>query len=137
MTHAATWEAADAHPTTLGLDARVAAAVLARWVAFDAESQPDPSALRTALDQQLVELTRAFSKPRKDASDALELHDAFAAFPEVLYHLRRSPLLDVFNSAPDETVYFRHLFFRCFPLLACLAPASAAMMWRCRSRWSA
>ena len=32
--------------------------------------------------------------------------------PQFMFHLRRSPFLQVFNNSPDESSYYRHQFMR-------------------------
>ena len=32
--------------------------------------------------------------------------------PQFMFHLRRSPFLQVFNNSPDESSYYRHHFVR-------------------------
>lgn len=36
----------------------------------------------------------------------------FSFVPQFMFHLRRSPFLQVFNNSPDESSYYRHQFMR-------------------------
>uniref|UniRef100_A0A4W4EL34 Protein transport protein SEC23 n=1 Tax=Electrophorus electricus TaxID=8005 RepID=A0A4W4EL34_ELEEL len=64
-------------------DQEAAAVLMARLGVFRAESEEGPDVLRW-LDRQLIRL--------------------------FMFHLRRSPFLQVFNNSPDESSYYRHHF---------------------------
>jgi hypothetical protein len=113
ITKAAFWEDGAAAATALGFNERAAAVLLARWVAYDSDQQHDTSDLTSCLDGHLVSLTKGMATFSPNAPESVALPPAFQNFPEYVFHLRRSPLLDVFNNAPDETVFFRFLLFRC------------------------
>uniref|UniRef100_A0A8B9H3I2 Protein transport protein SEC23 n=1 Tax=Astyanax mexicanus TaxID=7994 RepID=A0A8B9H3I2_ASTMX len=66
-------------------DQEAAAVLMARLGVFRAESEEGPDVLRW-LDRQLIRL--------------------------FMFHLRRSPFLQVFNNSPDESSYYRHQFVR-------------------------
>uniref|UniRef100_A0A8C8E1S4 Protein transport protein SEC23 n=1 Tax=Oryzias sinensis TaxID=183150 RepID=A0A8C8E1S4_9TELE len=66
-------------------DQEAAAVLMARLGVFRAESEEGPDVLRW-LDRQLIRL--------------------------FMFHLRRSPFLQVFNNSPDESSYYRHHFTR-------------------------
>ncbi|KAF5924961.1 hypothetical protein HPG69_008635, partial [Diceros bicornis minor] len=66
-------------------DQEAAAVLMARLGVFRAESEEGPDVLRW-LDRQLIRL--------------------------FMFHLRRSPFLQVFNNSPDESSYYRHHFAR-------------------------
>uniref|UniRef100_A0A672H1H6 Protein transport protein SEC23 n=1 Tax=Salarias fasciatus TaxID=181472 RepID=A0A672H1H6_SALFA len=66
-------------------DQEAAAVLMARLGVFRAESEEGPDVLRW-LDRQLIRL--------------------------FMFHLRRSPFLQVFNNSPDESSYYRHHFVR-------------------------
>ncbi len=38
--------------------------------------------------------------------------DLDLSFMQFMFHLRRSPFLQVFNNSPDESTYYRHQFMR-------------------------
>uniref|UniRef100_A0A8C7DEM7 Protein transport protein SEC23 n=1 Tax=Oncorhynchus kisutch TaxID=8019 RepID=A0A8C7DEM7_ONCKI len=42
----------------------------------------------------------------------LKAHYSFSFVPQFMFHLRRSPFLQVFNNSPDESSYYRHQFMR-------------------------
>uniref|UniRef100_A0A4W3KEN6 Protein transport protein SEC23 n=1 Tax=Callorhinchus milii TaxID=7868 RepID=A0A4W3KEN6_CALMI len=66
-------------------DQEASAVLMARLGVFRAESEEGPDVLRW-LDRQLIRL--------------------------FMFHLRRSPFLQVFNNSPDESSYYRHHFMR-------------------------
>uniref|UniRef100_A0A6Q2WUI4 Protein transport protein SEC23 n=1 Tax=Esox lucius TaxID=8010 RepID=A0A6Q2WUI4_ESOLU len=66
-------------------DQEASAVIMARLGVFRAESEDGPDVLRW-LDRQLIRL--------------------------FMFHLRRSPFLQVFNNSPDECSYYRHHFVR-------------------------
>uniref|UniRef100_A0A8C4QA56 Protein transport protein SEC23 n=1 Tax=Eptatretus burgeri TaxID=7764 RepID=A0A8C4QA56_EPTBU len=66
-------------------DQEAAAVLMARLAMFRADTEEGPDVLRW-LDRQLIRL--------------------------FMFHLRRSPFLQVFNNSPDESTYYRHNFMR-------------------------
>uniref|UniRef100_A0A7N8XDA9 Protein transport protein SEC23 n=1 Tax=Mastacembelus armatus TaxID=205130 RepID=A0A7N8XDA9_9TELE len=66
-------------------DQEAAAILMARLAVYRAETEEGPDVLRW-LDRQLIRL--------------------------FMFHLRRSPFLQVFNNSPDESSYYRHHFNR-------------------------
>ncbi|NP_001086405.1 Sec23 homolog B, COPII coat complex component L homeolog [Xenopus laevis] len=66
-------------------DQEAAAVLMARLGVYRAETEEGPDVLRW-LDRQLIRL--------------------------FMFHLRRSPFLQVFNNSPDESSYYRHHFAR-------------------------
>uniref|UniRef100_A0AAQ5ZKP5 Protein transport protein SEC23 n=1 Tax=Amphiprion ocellaris TaxID=80972 RepID=A0AAQ5ZKP5_AMPOC len=66
-------------------DQEAAAILMARLAVYRAETEEGPDVLRW-LDRQLIRL--------------------------FMFHLRRSPFLQVFNNSPDESSYYRHQFNR-------------------------
>uniref|UniRef100_A0A8C9SRR9 Protein transport protein SEC23 n=1 Tax=Scleropages formosus TaxID=113540 RepID=A0A8C9SRR9_SCLFO len=66
-------------------DQEASAILMARLAVYRAETEEGPDVLRW-LDRQLIRL--------------------------FMFHLRRSPFLQVFNNSPDESSYYRHHFMR-------------------------
>uniref|UniRef100_A0A671TXD9 Protein transport protein SEC23 n=1 Tax=Sparus aurata TaxID=8175 RepID=A0A671TXD9_SPAAU len=83
-------------------DQEAAAVLMARLGVFRAESEEGPDVLRW-LDRQLIRLVKTHLKSSFSSS---RLHLQF------MFHLRRSPFLQVFNNSPDESSYYRHHFVR-------------------------
>lgn len=44
--------------------------------------------------------------------DSFQLSHVFFYYPQFVFHLRRSQFLQVFNSSPDETAFYRVLLLR-------------------------
>ncbi|VDN16337.1 unnamed protein product, partial [Dibothriocephalus latus] len=61
------------------------------------------------LDRQLIKLCHKFGEYQKDDAASFRLPDEFAFYPQFMFHLRRSPFIQVFNNSPDETAYYRHV----------------------------
>uniref|UniRef100_A0A7N6A8M6 Protein transport protein SEC23 n=1 Tax=Anabas testudineus TaxID=64144 RepID=A0A7N6A8M6_ANATE len=74
-------------------DQEAAAILMARLAVYRAETEEGPDVLRW-LDRQLISYL------------CVCVHFQF------MFHLRRSPFLQVFNNSPDESSYYRHHFNR-------------------------
>uniref|UniRef100_A0A8C6L1M5 Protein transport protein SEC23 n=1 Tax=Nothobranchius furzeri TaxID=105023 RepID=A0A8C6L1M5_NOTFU len=100
-TTARNWADAQTQIQTIAasFDQEAAAILMARLAVYRAETEEGPDVLRW-LDRQLIRLTWIFK-------------DLFSfAVSEFMFHLRRSPFLQVFNNSPDESSYYRHHFNR-------------------------
>jgi len=64
------------------------------------------------IDKMLIRLVKKFGEYRHGDVGSLRLHEDFTLFPVFMFHLRRCDLLQIFNSSPDETTFFRHTFNR-------------------------
>uniref|UniRef100_A0A667XGG3 Protein transport protein SEC23 n=1 Tax=Myripristis murdjan TaxID=586833 RepID=A0A667XGG3_9TELE len=92
-------------------DQEVAAVLMARLGVFRAESEEGPDVLRW-LDRQLIRLCQKFGQFNKDDPTSFKLSESLSLYPQFMFHLRRSPFLQVFNNSPDESSYYRHHFVR-------------------------
>ncbi|KAF4021329.1 hypothetical protein G4228_013901 [Cervus hanglu yarkandensis] len=81
--------------------------LMARLGVFPAESEEGPEVLRW-LDRQLILLCQKFGQYNEEDPVSFRLSDSFSLYPQFMFHLRRSPLLQVFNNSPDEPSYYRH-----------------------------
>ncbi|EMG47690.1 SEC23 Protein transport protein SEC23 [Candida maltosa Xu316] len=68
------------------------------------------SVITKKLDQTLIDFCSRFAVYTAGAMESFRLSSTFSLFPQFLYHLRRSPFINVFNSSPDETSFVRHIF---------------------------
>jgi protein transport protein SEC23 len=68
--------------------------------------------IRRWLDRQLIKLCVKFGSYTKDDVQSFKLTQDFALYPQQMYYLRRSPLIQTFNSSPDETVFVRTITLR-------------------------
>uniref|UniRef100_A0A4W5N4Z0 Protein transport protein SEC23 n=1 Tax=Hucho hucho TaxID=62062 RepID=A0A4W5N4Z0_9TELE len=92
-------------------DQEASAVVMARLGVFRAESEEGPDVLRW-LDRQLIRLCQKFGQFNKDDPTSFKLSESLSLYPQFMFHLRRSPFLQVFNNSPDECSYYRHHFVR-------------------------
>uniref|UniRef100_A0A3Q2PPH8 Protein transport protein SEC23 n=1 Tax=Fundulus heteroclitus TaxID=8078 RepID=A0A3Q2PPH8_FUNHE len=92
-------------------DQEAAAVLMARLGVFRAESEEGPDVLRW-LDRQLIRLCQKFGQFNKDDPTSFRLSESLSLYPQFMFHLRRSPFLQVFNNSPDESSYYRHQFVR-------------------------
>lgn len=92
-------------------DQEAAAVVMARIAVTRAETE-DTNDVLNWLDRSLIRLCQRFGEYRKDDASSFRLGKQFSLFPQFMFHLRRSPLLQTFNSSPDEASYHRLVFMR-------------------------
>uniref|UniRef100_A0A8C2B9V5 Protein transport protein SEC23 n=1 Tax=Cyprinus carpio TaxID=7962 RepID=A0A8C2B9V5_CYPCA len=92
-------------------DQEASAVLMARLGVFRAESEEGPDVLRW-LDRQLIRLCQKFGQFNKDDQNSFRLSESLSLYPQFMFHLRRSPFLQVFNNSPDESSYYRHHFVR-------------------------
>eukprot|EP00755_Sulcionema_specki_P003956 Sspe_Gene.4057::Locus_1334_Transcript_1_1_Confidence_1.000_Length_2376::g.4057::m.4057/K14006/SEC23; protein transport protein SEC23 len=84
-------------------DQNTSAVLMARLACHKAESQHIFDVLRW-LDHNLIKLVSRFGTNKESN---LTLAPKMSFFPQFMFHLRRSPFLQVFNSSPDETTFNR------------------------------
>eukprot|EP00698_Gefionella_okellyi_P006378 TRINITY_DN15734_c0_g1_i1.p1 TRINITY_DN15734_c0_g1~~TRINITY_DN15734_c0_g1_i1.p1 ORF type:complete len:770 (+),score=130.16 TRINITY_DN15734_c0_g1_i1:43-2310(+) len=94
-----------------GFDQEAAAVLVARLASHRAQSEPSMDVVRW-IDRTLIRLAAKFGDYRKDDPSSFQLSPQFSLFPQFMFHLRRSPLINVFNASPDETAFYRHLLIR-------------------------
>lgn len=88
-----------------GFDQEAAAALMARIAVFKNEKD-DTNAIRW-IDRSLIQLYNAFCDFHKGMPETLEIPQQMNVYHQFMFYLRRGPLIQVFNSSPDETVFFR------------------------------
>jgi protein transport protein SEC23 len=91
-------------------DQEAAAVLMSRIAVFKAEIDDSPDVLRW-LDRMLIRLCQKFADYRKEDPSTFRLTDNFSIYPQFMFHLRRSQFLQVFNNSPDETAFYRCVFF--------------------------
>lgn len=94
-----------------GFDQEAAAALLARYAVYQMEQMTVADVLRR-LDRVLIRLVARFADYNKGDERSFKLNEEFSLFPQFMYYLRRSPFVDVFNSSPDETAFYRAALLR-------------------------
>lgn len=96
---------------TASFDQECSAVVLARMACLRAENEEGPDVLRW-LDRQLIRVCQKFGDYQKDSPSSFHLPDNFSLYPQFMFHLRRSPFIQVFNNSPDESAYYRNKLYR-------------------------
>jgi protein transport protein SEC23 len=96
---------------SLSFDQEAAAAVMARLALYKTETGLPVADVTRWIDRSLIKLCLRFAEYIKDDPQSFRLPPQFTYFPQFIYHLRRSQFLQVFNNSPDETIYYRHVFF--------------------------
>eukprot|EP00301_Raphidiophrys_heterophryoidea_P013524 c20965_g1_i1.p1 GENE.c20965_g1_i1~~c20965_g1_i1.p1 ORF type:complete len:756 (-),score=160.48 c20965_g1_i1:356-2623(-) len=94
-----------------GFDQEAAAVLMARIAVFKCRAE-EPFDILRWLDRSLIRLMSKFANYRKDDPSSFQVGPQFSMYPQFMFHLRRSPLLQVFNSSPDETAYYRSIMLR-------------------------
>ncbi|KAG9390471.1 COPII coat complex component, Sec23 (Sec23) [Carpediemonas membranifera] len=100
-----------ARVVSAGFDQEAAIAAVARIACWKAESMPSADVLRW-VDRAVIKLTARFSQFEKNRPETVKMQTNFMLFPQFVFHLRRSPILNVFGMSPDETAYYRHHIMR-------------------------
>lgn len=78
-----------------GFDQEAAAVVVARVAAYRAQSEPSMDVVRW-IDRTLIRLASKFGDYRKDEPSTFQFAPQFSLFPQFMFHLRRSPLINVY-----------------------------------------
>lgn len=89
-----------------GFDQEASAVLMARMAVYKTENEDSFDILRW-VDRMLIRLCSRFADYQKDNPDSFDLSTNFSLYPQFMFNLRRSQFLQVFNSSPDETAYFR------------------------------
>lgn len=107
------WHTDSSDVATLGrsFDQEATAGLLARLAVFRTETE-DISDVMRWLDRALIRLCSKFATYKKDEPQSFRLPPEFSLFPQFMFHLRRSQFLQVFNSSPDESSYYRYILCR-------------------------
>lgn len=91
----------------MGFDQDAAAVLIARLAVHKSETEEGTDALRW-LDRQLIRLCTRFGDFRAEDATSFRLPPQFAVYPTVMFYLRRSQFMHVFNNSPDETAFYRY-----------------------------
>lgn len=92
-------------------DQESAAVLMAKVAVHKAEKGDGQEVLRW-IDRMLIRLCQRVSNYRRDDPSSFMLDAQFVIYPQFMFHLRRSPFLQVFNNSPDETAFVRHALTR-------------------------
>ncbi|XP_057489044.1 protein transport protein SEC23 G-like [Actinidia eriantha] len=94
-----------------GFDQETAASVMARLAIDKAERDFAQDVIRW-LDNMLIHFASKFGDYVQEDPSSFRLSSNFSLYPQFMYYLRRSQFIDVFNSSPDETAFFRLMLNR-------------------------
>ena len=94
-----------------GFDQEAAAVLITRLAVHKTLTEYTFDILRW-VDRTLIRLVSKFASYKKDDPNTFRLSPEFSYYPQFMFHLRRSQFLQVFNSSPDETAFFRSIILR-------------------------
>lgn len=94
-----------------GFDQEAAASVMARLAILRAETCHARDVIRW-LDDTLIRFASKFGDYVPEDPSSFRLSSNFSLYPQFMFHLRRSQFIDVCNTTPDETAYFRLMLNR-------------------------
>ncbi|KAK6254843.1 hypothetical protein SCA6_016148 [Theobroma cacao] len=110
-TAARRWVAKQSPEIPAGFDQEAAASVMARLAIHRAETCNARDVIRW-LDDTLIHFASKFGDYIQEDPSSFRLSSNFSLYPQFMFYLRRSQFLDVFNSTPDETAFFRLMLNR-------------------------
>ncbi|XP_027335717.1 protein transport protein SEC23 [Abrus precatorius] len=110
-TAARRWVANHSADIAAGFDQEAAAAVMARLAILRAETCYPRDVIRW-LDDALIRFTSKFGDYVPEDPSSFRLSSNFSLYPQFMFHLRRSQFIDVCNTTPDETAFFRLMLNR-------------------------
>lgn len=94
-----------------GFDQEAATILLTRLAVFRSQSEFTFDILRW-LDRHLIKLSQKFGVYKKDDPGSFRFTPEFEFYPQFMFYLRRSQFLQIFNSSPDETAFYRTILNR-------------------------
>ncbi|GJY03120.1 gelsolin domain-containing protein [Tanacetum coccineum] len=92
-------------------DHETAAAVMARLAGHETQKNFPREVVRW-LDKELISFASKFGDYIPEDPSSFRLSTNFSLYPQFMYHLRRSQVIDVFNSSPDKTAFFQLMLNR-------------------------
>ena len=98
-------------PIKCSFDQEAAAVILARLAVNRSETEEVSDVLRW-IDRSLIRLCAKFADYQPDQPNSFRLSPEFSIYPQFVFHLRRSQFLQLFNSSPDESTYYRSVLLR-------------------------
>eukprot|EP00755_Sulcionema_specki_P011609 Sspe_Gene.49415::Locus_26628_Transcript_1_2_Confidence_0.500_Length_2602::g.49415::m.49415/K14006/SEC23; protein transport protein SEC23 len=99
--------------SVLAFDQLAAAALVAKMAAMHMDRNANRHTTTTKwIDRLTIRFVRKFADFRPNDPNSLRLAQQYTLFPQFMFHLRRSEFLQVFNSSPDDTVFFRSCLIR-------------------------
>uniref|UniRef100_A0A1D1Y1A2 Protein transport protein SEC23 n=2 Tax=Anthurium amnicola TaxID=1678845 RepID=A0A1D1Y1A2_9ARAE len=105
------WVGSRSPEIAAGFDQEAAAAVVARLAIHRAAECHARDVIRW-LDDMLIRFTSKFGDYIPEDPSSFRFSSSFSLYPQFMYYLRRSQFIDIFNSSPDETAFFRLMLNR-------------------------
>lgn len=104
-------------------DQEAAAVLIARQAVNDVMTTSSNDALKL-VNKTLVDFLSNFSTFILNSPASLSIPPNVNLLPQFIYHLRRSNFIQIFNSSPDETSFYRHCFLTedCYNSLIMIQP---------------
>lgn len=94
-----------------GFDQEAAAVLMARYASFRTITEYTFDILRW-LDRTLIRLVSKFATYKKDDPQSFRLSQELSYYPQFMFHLRRSQFLQIYNTSPDESAFYRAVLCR-------------------------
>ncbi|XP_028092675.1 protein transport protein SEC23-like [Camellia sinensis] len=111
MTAARRWVGNNSPKITTRFDQEVAASVAARLAIHKAERNLAHDVIRW-LDKMLISFASKFGDYVPENPSTFRLSSNFSLYPQFMCYLQTSQFIDVFNSCPDKTTFFRLMLNR-------------------------
>jgi len=103
-------EISGAHALVPGFDQEACAALISRLVIYKAENEDTD--IIGWIDRHLISFCKRYAKYLTNQPGSFELTEEIALYPEFIFHFRRGPLVAVFGSSPDQTIFYRYHLLR-------------------------
>lgn len=94
-----------------GFDQEAAAVLLAK-IGIDMGYKEEKIEVLRWIDKTLINLANRFAEYTKDVPSSFKLTKEFAYFPQFVFYLRRSYVVQNFNASPDEITHFKTCLLR-------------------------
>lgn len=91
-----------------GFDQEAASILLSKQIMFTVYQKDEAIDIIHIIDNKLISLCKRFGEYTVNEPGSFKLPYMFEFIPQFIYHLRRSPFLNKFNSSPDQTAALRH-----------------------------
>ena len=89
-----------------------ASAVLIAKMAIDKNIKEERIEVLRWIDKTLIQLTSRFAEYNKDEPSSFRLTKEFEIFPQFIFYLRRSFVIQNFNASPDEVTEYKTILIR-------------------------
>jgi protein transport protein SEC23 len=105
-------------------DQEAAAVLIARQAVYKVLNNSNSDAVNF-INKTLIDFMSTFCKYRTNDPSSIVIPFSINLLPQFLYHLRRSNFIQIFNSSPDESTFYRHCFFTedCINSLTMIQPS--------------